>query len=114
MKKKILSSVLILSLGFNVGVGAAMVSLKGKAEQLELSYGQSIERFYFHLDSELKEVAAEMEKSEGERMEKETREYLSQKMQAKKEILIKEKQDAVTVETNKYIVELKKFIDGSL
>lgn len=106
MKKKILSSLLVLTLGAGIGVGAASLSLSEEAGNLKNMFGHNIEMF----NQDQGKAAEELKQSESKRMEAETREYLSQRMQ---ELKGKQEQQ-IKAETDRHIQSIKKFIDEIL
>lgn len=107
MKKKVLTGVIALSLVSGTA-GAAVNQFAQKADILKKQYAHSYEQILKDFDPDTREF----EQSELERMEKAADKYFQFKMTNLKQNKTEEEKAAIKAETDKYIQEIRSFIDG--
>lgn len=106
MKKKIIAGTIALALVSGTA-GAAVNQFAQKAEVLKNQYAHAYDQFLkWNPDTR------EFEKSELERMETTTNEYLDKKMEDLKDAKTEEEKANLRAETDFYIQDIKSFIDS--
>ena len=107
MKKKIIAGTIALSL-VSGAAGASVNQFANKAELLKNQYAHSYDQFISEFDPDMREF----EQSELERMEAAGDKYFQFKMTKLKQAKTEEEKAAIRAETDKYIQEIRSFIDS--
>lgn len=114
MKWRVLAITLVILL-IGAGVGAALVyHIEDAAAALKETYKQDIEVYQSEKDMKIKNDVSSITQEEIERMEKETREYLQERIGSDYQNALNEKTEEIKKTTDQKIEEIKKYIDELL